>query len=134
MSGLALISSQYYIYTSYCTPNSNVRVDNGELHLFSIYFSLLISFLFIFILETRVRNWYDLVSHISHSHTVTQSCVMMKNSKRFQKDNIIQYVLYILILRQIYIEISIKFSYVNPIQGSFDLYKVFLTNPKILSL
>ena len=134
MSSLTLTSSQYYIYTSYYTSNSNVRVDNSKLHLFSIYFSLLISFLFIFILETRVRNWYDLVSHISHSHTVTQSCVMMKNSKRFQKDNIIQYVLYILILRQIYIEISIKFSYVNPIQGSFDLYKVFLTNPKILSL
>ena len=42
-----------------------------------ISFSLLFSFPFIFILEARVRDWYDLMLHISHSHmndvTVTLS-------------------------------------------------------------
>jgi len=71
---------------------ASVRVEIGRLYLFSISFSLLFSFPFIFILEARVRDEYNSVLHISHCHTVTQSCVMMKDGRRFWKDDIIQYI------------------------------------------
>ena len=61
----------------------NVRVEDSRLYLFSISFLLLFSFPFIFILEARVRVWYNSVSHISHSHIVTQSHVIMEDSTRF---------------------------------------------------
>ena len=40
----------------------------------------------------------------SHSHTVTQSCVMIKDSRRFLKNNIIQYICY---------DLSLKLSYAS---------------------
>jgi len=54
----------------YMTHNIYVRVENNRLYLFSIFFSLLFYFLFIFILEASVRVWYDSVSHTVIGHTI----------------------------------------------------------------
>jgi len=48
MSGLALTSGWYYICTSYCTPDSNVKIEECGLSVFFIFFLILFFFQFIF--------------------------------------------------------------------------------------
>jgi len=47
-----------------------VRIKNGELYLFLISFSLLISFPFIFILGARIRDLHNSVLYINYCYTV----------------------------------------------------------------
>jgi len=59
--------------------------------LFSFLFSFLLfwkqglEFSITLQLQLQIVIWHNLVSHICHSHTVTQSYVMRNNSRRFWK-------------------------------------------------
>ena len=84
-----------------CITCCIVRFEDSRFYLFSI------SFLFFFFFAFSFSSlFWELGLGFSMTccchKIVTQSCVIIKDGRRFWKDNIIQHVIYMLILRQIY--------------------------------